>query len=318
MKNIQREDIHLISRYSNLTQEDIEKSLESNVYNSKEAWLSFFRLLLGSLAVGFTVSGIIFFLAYNWAGLHKFVKLGLTEGLLIAVTGLVLLAKIDTNTRNLILTGVSFLIGALFALFGQIYQTGADSYNLFLAWTIFITLWVAISDFAPLWLLYIILVNTTLLLYIQQIAKNLPDSLIFDLLLILNSIFLISGILISRKNKAITIPTWFLNTLALVCAAISTLGISIGILDHYKPILLILISLVTILFTLGVWYALKINSIFYLSLIAFSLIIIASSLLANILDNEIMFLLVGVFIASSITLTVRFLLILQKKWVHEN
>jgi uncharacterized membrane protein len=44
-------------------------------------------------------------------------------------------------------------VGVLQAVFGQIYETGADSYVLFLIWALLIIGWVAIGGYAPLWLL---------------------------------------------------------------------------------------------------------------------------------------------------------------------
>ena len=72
MKNIQREDIHIISRHSDLTTDAIEQVLKENVYNDKVAWQKFLQLFFIALGIGFTVAGIIFFFAYNWADLHKF------------------------------------------------------------------------------------------------------------------------------------------------------------------------------------------------------------------------------------------------------
>ena len=116
----------------------------------KEAWQKFFRLFFISLGVGFTVSGIVFFFAYNWADLNKFIKIGLIEALIITTISLVLFLRININTRNIILTGASVLVGVLFAVFGQIYQTGANAYDFFLVWTIFVTLWVVGNYSAPL------------------------------------------------------------------------------------------------------------------------------------------------------------------------
>jgi hypothetical protein len=73
MKNIQREDIHILSRHSNLQERSVNQALKEHVYNDKTAWQQFFRLFFLSLGVGFTVAGIAFFFAYNWADLHKFV-----------------------------------------------------------------------------------------------------------------------------------------------------------------------------------------------------------------------------------------------------
>ncbi|MDN3691268.1 hypothetical protein QWZ06_02845 [Chryseobacterium tructae] len=59
MKNIQREDLQILSRHSNLSEKEIHSILKDNIYSSKEAWQKFLKLFLISLGIGFTVSGII-------------------------------------------------------------------------------------------------------------------------------------------------------------------------------------------------------------------------------------------------------------------
>ena len=313
MTNIQREDIHIVSRHSDLTEQAVDKVLKENVYNDKETWQKFLRLFFISLGVGFTVSGIVFFFAYNWADLHKFAKIGLTEGVLIATTILVLLPKLNISIRNIILTGASVLVGVLFAVFGQIYQTGANAYDFFLGWTVFVTLWVLISNFSPLWLLYLVLINTTFILYSQQVAKDWSAVFVCTLLFIINSAVLISAISFGKKKT----PNWFLNTVALASASYATIGVVIGIFDKHQTAFPILILITAIVFALGIWYGLKTKSGFYLSVIPFSLIIIVSSLLIKISDGEMMFLLVSLFIIASVTLTIKNLIDIQKKWTNE-
>jgi uncharacterized membrane protein len=125
--------------------------LKENIFNNRETWQKFFKVLFITLGIGFTAAGVIFFFAYNWATLHRYTKLGLTEGLIIVTTSIVLGAKLKTITRNIILIGAAVLVGVMFSVFGQIYQTGANAYDFFLAWSVFVTLWVIVSNFAPLW-----------------------------------------------------------------------------------------------------------------------------------------------------------------------
>jgi len=317
MTDIQREDIHIISRYSNLTEQGIEKALKENVYNDKEKWERFLRVFFITLGIGFTVSGIIFFFAYNWAELHKFAKIGLTQGLVIITTILVLYPKIDINIRSIILTGSAILVGVLFAVFGQIYQTGANAYDFFLAWTVFVTLWVIVSNFAPLWLLYLILINTTIILYSEQVAKDWSEVFVFTLLFIINTIALLLSFLLSKYKKLATIPNWFINTVTLASTSYATIGIVIGIFDKYQVVFPILIFITSIVFTLGIWHGLKAKSGFYLSVIPFNLIVIISAFLIKISDGEMMFLLVSFFIIASVTLVIKNLINIQKKWTNE-
>jgi uncharacterized membrane protein len=314
---IQREDLHLISRHSNLTEQEIEKALQENVYNDREMWQKFLRLFFITLGIGFTTAGIIFFFAYNWADLHKFAKIGLTEGLIIATTIVALLPKIKSSTRKIILTGSAFLVGVLFAVFGQIYQTGANAYDFFLAWTLFITLWVIVSNFAPLWLLYIVLINTTFILYSQQVVKDWSEILIVSILFFINTAFLIASVLLSKYKKIENLPNWFTIILALGSTTFATIGIIFGIMEEFEPLFALLIAIVLIVFSLGIWHGLQSKSGLYLSIIPLSVIIIASTLLLKISDDEGMLLFMTVFIIASVTGVILNLIHLQKKWKNE-
>ena len=317
MKHIQREDIHIISRFGNMTEEWVDRLLNEHIYNGRKAWLKFLRLFFISLGVGFTVSGIIFFFAYNWAELHKFAKLGLAEALIIATTSLVLFLKASPNIRNIILTGASALVGVLFAVYGQIYQTGANAYDFFLAWTVFVTLWVIVSDFAPLWLLYIVLINTTFILYTQQVVGYWSEVFVFTLLSVMNAVLLVAAILFSRYKKTARIPSWFFNVVALASVIYATIGIIIGIFNQYQFAFPILVSTTATMFALGIWYGLRTKNKFYLSVIPFSLIVMVSALFIRISTDAIMFLFICLFVVASVTLVVRNLIVLHKKWTNE-
>lgn len=314
VKYMQREDIYIISRFSNLTEERVATTLQECVYNDKYAWQKFLRLFLVSLGVGFTVSGIIFFFAYNWADLHKFTKIGLTELVLITATILALVPKINDNIKNVILMGASILVGVLFAVFGQIYQTGANAYDFFLAWTIFVTLWVLVSYFAPLWLLYLVLINTTLVLYSQQVAKDWSEVFICTILFAVNTTILISANLLVKSK----VPNWLKNIIAVAATSYATIGIVIGMFNKYQASFPVLIVVTALVFAFGIWHGFKTKSGFYLSVIPFSLIIIVSALLIKISDGEMIFLIVSLFIIGSVTLTIKNLINLQKKNTNEN
>lgn len=317
MQNIQRKDIHLISRNSRLSGETAERILQEQVYNNRPAWRQFLRFFLATLSIGFTTAGIVFFFAYNWADLNKFVKIGLITALVVIATVFALLSKININIRKIILTGAAVLVGVLFAVFGQVYQTGADAYDFFLAWTVFITFWVLAAGFAPLSLLYLILVNTTIILYSEQVARHWSVVFLFILLFVLDSLVLIVAILLARFKPNFSSPDWFRKTIALASVSFATLGMINAIFDR-DGIALSVAALITAgLYTLGIRYALKIRSLFYLS-IAFSLVVIISAFLLEKSGGSEMLLLVSLFIIGSVTAVIKGLIELQKKWANEN
>lgn len=309
-----RKDIHIISRYSNWTEKGIDIALREHVYSDGKSWKKFLNLLFISLGVGFTVSGIIFFFAYNWTDLHKFAKMGIIEGLIILTTSAVLFTKLNLNVKNIILTGTAILVGVLIAVFGQIYQTGANAYDFFLGWTLFISLWVVISNFPPLWLVFLVLVNTTFVLYSQQVASYWSEVFIFSILFVFNSLVLVFTHLLLIFRHHINVPSWFTSIIGLAAIAFSSIGIIIGIFDEHQSSFLLLLLFSILAYGAGLFYSIKTKSGFYLSIIPFSIIIIISALLIKISEDAAMFFIVSLFIIVSVTLLIKGLLDIQKKW----
>lgn len=140
------------------------------VYPSKRTWLDFFNkalLIIGTVAL---VLSLVFFIAYNWQSLGKIGKFALVEGALVITIALYVALSFRRQfqlIRQLLLLIASIITGSLLALFGQIYQTGADTWQLFFAWAILITPWVVIARFPALWLLWLGLINVFLLLYLD-------------------------------------------------------------------------------------------------------------------------------------------------------
>lgn len=314
MTKIEREDIHIIARHSNWSEKSIDAILKKDIYNSKDAWQEFLKLFFISLGVGFLAAGIIFFFAYNWADLHKFVKIGLVEGLMIITTLFVLFSKFNEQIKNVLLTGAAILVGAFLAVFGQIYQTGANAYDLFLGWTLLITLWVLISNFAPLWLIFITLINTTFILYSQQVAHDWSFIFIMTSLFMINVSFLLLALGFKLNSKVVDVPGWFTNLLALAAITFSTIGISSGIFDDPEASFYILIIISAIFYGIGIWYGIKFKNGFYLAIIPFSIIIIISALLIKASNDAFMFFIISIFVVLSVTLSIKNLINFQKKW----
>ncbi|ARV05360.1 membrane-like protein [Polaribacter sp. SA4-10] len=314
MTKIDREDIHIINRHSNWSEKSIDNLLKKEIYTTATSWGKFLRLFFITLGIGFTTTGVLFFFAYNWADLHKFIKIGIIETLIVSLIAVVLFSKINIDIKNILLTGASILVGVLFAVFGQIYQTGANAYDFFLGWTLFITLWVLISNYAPLWLVFIILINTTLILYTQQVAHNWSEIFVFTLLFSINIVFLIAALAGKRFIPKLNTPTWFSNIIALTAVSFSTIGICFGIFDKLETTFMVLLIATILLYLLGIKYGLKVKSSFYLSIIFFSVIITITAFFIKLSHDAGMFLFISLFVIASVTYVIKTLINLQKKW----
>lgn len=316
MSKITREDIQIISRCSNWSEKGVSKTLADNIYADKSSWLAFLKLLFLSIGVSFTVAGIVFFFAYNWADLNKFVKLGLVEGLVLIVSLGTLFFKTNPLVKKILLTVAAVLVGASLAVFGQVYQTGANAYDFFLAWVLFISLWVIISHFAPLWIIYIALINTTIFLYADQVAQDWSELFVMNFLFVVNLFFLIGFLLISKSKPDRRFPVWSTHLLALAITIIGTIGVSAGILEDPEPLFWTLSVLVGISYGLGIWYGLKAHNTFYLAIICFSVILIICALLLRASESAGMLFIIGLFIIGSVTVLIKTLMEIQRKWTR--
>jgi uncharacterized membrane protein len=130
-------------------------------------WRAFLRALLLWTGVALIASGIIFFFAYNWNDLHRYAKFALAETLFAAALLAAWRLGVEKPSGQAALLASSVLTGAMLALVGQTYQTGADPFELFAYWALLILPWVLIARFAPLWLLWIALLNLSAVMYFQ-------------------------------------------------------------------------------------------------------------------------------------------------------
>ncbi|RYY19154.1 MAG: DUF2157 domain-containing protein [Chitinophagaceae bacterium] len=316
MAKIERDDIYLISRNSDLTKSEITALMQKHVYSDAASWKKFLRIFFMSLGVGFLLAGVIMFFAYNWDLLGKFSKLGLIELLIVITVALVLFTNLKQDIKNIALTAASVLTGVLFAVFGQIYQTGANAYDFFLGWTLSITLWVIAGRFAPLYLIYLILINVTIVLYSEQVAGNWSTEFVYTLIFTVN-LTALAIFQILKESGSMKMPSWFVKVLALATVACATTGITAGIFGNPGPAFSVLVFLTIISYATGIWYSLKKKRAFYLSIIPFSLVIIISDLLLNLGSDASMFFITFLFVIISVTFIIRNLVSLQKKWAIE-
>ena len=127
------------------------------------------RLLL-ALGTALLLAGVIYFFAFNWAKIPPAAKLAGIEAALIGCLVMACRASLKNLQRQLWLLAASVLTGVFLAVFGQIYQTGADAWQLFALWALLALGWAGIAAFAAHWLLWLLLANTALWLWWDQAA----------------------------------------------------------------------------------------------------------------------------------------------------
>lgn len=167
MASTRRELISLIEQGVIPTEQVAHAVQASGLHPSNRAWAVFIdRLLLwlGGLALAFAV---LFFVAYNWAEMGHWLRFGVVQAAMVLAVGIAIWPKASPMVQRLALTSATLLVGVLLALFGQVYQTGADPWQLFFSWAALTLPWVWVARFELLWVLWLGLLNLTVGLYFR-------------------------------------------------------------------------------------------------------------------------------------------------------
>jgi len=195
-------------------------------------WRRFVEQLLLWLGTALVAAAVVFFVAYNWDALGRFAKLGMVEALVIAALGAVAWLGLDRPAGKASLLGAAVLVGALLALVGQVYQTGADTFELFAAWGIAILPWVAVARFAPIWVLWLGIANLAVTLYYTTFGGLFgvlfgPERLLW-VLFAFNTLALVVWEALGRRGVAWVAGRWAPRLLAAASGALVT---ALAILD---------------------------------------------------------------------------------------
>ncbi|MFH2000820.1 MAG: DUF2157 domain-containing protein [Planctomycetota bacterium] len=134
------------------------------------AWHAWIQRILLFLGAALILSGVITFFAFNWSRMPVWVKFSLIEAGMLIILFVAWTQGLDTLTGRVLLLSAGVLVGVFLLVFGQVYQTGADAYELFQGWIVLIAGWVFISRFPAFWMIWIALIQTCLILYFAQIV----------------------------------------------------------------------------------------------------------------------------------------------------
>ncbi len=275
-----------------------------------QGWLRFVRVFLALVGTLSLSCGVIFFFAWNWQALPRLMKFALIEGAIIALMVLVWW-RWTRMAAHLALIAIGLLLGVLFAVYGQIYQTGAESWLLFCSWSFSLFLLAVFARLTALWFLCWLTANVAFLLRLDSIGFGY-GVIGLDLLYQASQLIVLAAWFIGVRRA-----DWLFRIMAFWLLATLTLASSYWIYDGTPWGIL---SLVLWLGTLALGYLLfyrRQRDLFILTnglfSIGFFLVAAASRL----------FLQVGVMVMLSAGLVVFFLCAYQasrwlKRWRHDD
>ncbi len=229
----------------------------------RQYWLKAINGFLMALGALLICAGIAAFFAWNWAELQKIGQFALIEsGIALAVI-IAWRMKLDSIAGRAALLAAGFLVGVLLAVYGQVYQTGADPYGLFLGWGLLILPWVIIGRQAGLWMLLTVLANLAIIMYWTQVlfppsgwwvlsqllgplawlGTTIMDSRLANIIFALNVIILATWEILALRGADWMQARWCPRIIAFECLTIVliptlfiAIGASFGSDGHLSPI----------------------------------------------------------------------------------
>ena len=211
-------------------------------------WRRFLDWVLLFMGAVMLAASVVFFFAYNWHDLGRLAKFALVQVPLVAALFMVWRLGLERIAGQAALLVATILVGALLALVGQVYQTGADTFELFSAWALAILPWTLLARFAPLWIVWLTLVNLAVSLYFQAfhgifgIAFG-PERQLW-LLLAIDTIALVAWELSALKGVGWLAGRWAPRLLATAGGAFVTALALMSIFEYQRSLL-----------NLGIWLA---------------------------------------------------------------
>jgi uncharacterized membrane protein len=268
------------------------------------------QLLLSAGALALTCA-VVFFIAYNWDALGRFPQFALVQLLMGLAVVFYLGLGAEHSTAKVALLVAAVLLGALLALYGQTYQTGADPWQLFATWALMMLPWVLVGRFAALWLLWLGLLNLAAIFYYQVfpglfwITFGSKDEL-FWLLLLLNTaawaVWEMAAVRFEWLGRGRVGGRWAVRVLATASGTAMTMLVLRAIFDPAQTSALTWLVYVAWLAILYFIYRRKLPDLFMLAGACLSVIVSVTSVCADfMLQGDIVagtFLLLAVLVVA--------------------
>lgn len=275
------------------------------------AWKRFLQIFTLTIGAGLMLAGIIFFFAYNWESMHRFAKMGIAVGLILAVFGVTMLVKMSDTTRKITISSLCVLVGLFWAIFGQVYQTDADTYEFFLTWAVCVAVWVYMADFYPLWTFFIGLVSMGVI-PLFPINEWLPTLLMLYTAAWIAFFIFTPKVLPNRSES----PSWFINMLITLEFGIAVFVMCVIIVfgDEGESVFMVLVVIGA-----TIWYTLRQKNLWLFTMLFIGGLCVLECLFIKGTNFDFGVLFFNLIIMTAALVASAFAIVKQhKKWKQEN
>jgi uncharacterized membrane protein len=284
-------------------------------------WYRFLSRVLTLLGAALILAGVVCFFAYNWDRIGRFGKLGLIEAAIIAAA-IVGWWRLPRLSGQVALTAAAVLVGPLIGVYGQVYQTGADPYGLFVTWALLIVPWVIAARFTTLWVIEVVVLDVALTLWWSQVVgRQLGEPLAWRCVIValIHAVAVIAWEWQIRRPRPWLTENWAAHELALVGFIALVVAASSFVLepetyggDFNIGGAIGLVALVASIVT-AFWYYQQVRADRFLVTVAgaaglaFAAVIVGRVLIEDLDLDELGFFLVAVFVIAEITYGLKWL-----------
>ncbi len=176
-----RDELDRIAANYSLDEAGVSAMLEiAGARPGRGAVLDFLARSAGIAGVLSLAAGVVFFVAANWSRIAVFGRFALVELLLLAFVAIAFVKPPPRFVGRAAVLLAFFATGALLALFGQTYQTGADVYELFLTWALLGLPFAIAARWGVVSAAWVLVLNAALLLFCGWHPRGGLLWLVFD------------------------------------------------------------------------------------------------------------------------------------------
>ena len=209
-------------------------------------WRRHAAKLLNAAGLGSCAAGLLFFVAANWQDWGVIGRFALLQTALLAAVAVALWRPPPSGAGRGALIAATCTLGALLALYGQTYQTGADLHELFFGWAALALPFALAGTSGALWAIWWTVLNVALALYCGTAGAapllgplldgRAPDRVVLLTLPCVVDLLGAGAFLAVRRTRwRMAAPTWLVRGLASAGFAAGTLAVLAVVFGAYAP-----------------------------------------------------------------------------------
>jgi len=277
-------------------------------------------------------AGVVFWVAANWSALAVFGRFALVHAVLLAAVAVALWRPPPQALGRYALLLAFIVTGALFALFGQTYQTGADVYELFLNWSLLGLALALAAQWSVVWAAWVLVLNAALALFCGARPEaglfwmvfsdwGLRQSQLLLLPLLVNVLLWVVSVTLERSTWRRIAPAWLGQVVLASGVVYGTWaamivvggGESVGVASSGLLVPLVVFA------GIGMYTLHRRVDVFPLAMIEGSLIAVSSTAIVQYsdLDEVGLFFALAAWLVLTSTIAGNYLMRLVRAWEHE-